>query len=73
MPDYTPNYNLEQPFQEEYYNVDVQNQNMEKIDAALAKKAELGADGKIIARLSPTYVRLKRYSQTPENREARRP
>ena len=47
MPDYTPNYNLEQPFQEEYYNVDVQNQNMEKIDAALAKKAELGADGKI--------------------------
>ena len=35
MPNYTPNYNLEQPFQEEYYNVDVQNQNMEKIDAAL--------------------------------------
>ena len=47
MPDYTPNYNLEQPFPEEYYNLDVQNQNMEMSDAARAKKAELGADGKI--------------------------
>ncbi|MGL4569307.1 MAG: hypothetical protein ACRCU6_12375, partial [Fusobacteriaceae bacterium] len=32
MPNYTEKLNLEKPLQTEFYNVDVQNQNMEKID-----------------------------------------
>lgn len=31
----TPNYNLEKPHEDEFYNVDVPNTNMDKIDAAL--------------------------------------
>jgi len=36
MAEFTTNYNLEKPAQNEFYNVEVQNQNMDKIDAALA-------------------------------------
>ena len=35
MTTYTENYNLEMPDQNEFYNVDVQNQNMQKIDTAI--------------------------------------
>ncbi|WMI81608.1 hypothetical protein [Anaerotignum sp. MB30-C6] len=47
MAEFTNNYNLEKPAQNEFYNVDVQNQNMDKIDAALAtagKNPQLEAD-----------------------------
>lgn len=36
MAEFTTNYNLEKPAQNEFYNVDVQNQNMDKIDTAIA-------------------------------------
>lgn len=36
MTTYTENYNLEMPDQNDFYNIDVQNQNMQKIDTALA-------------------------------------
>ncbi len=36
MADFTANYNLEKPAQSDFYNVEVQNKNMDKIDAALA-------------------------------------
>lgn len=36
MATYTENYNLEMPDQNDFYNIDVQNQNMQKIDTALA-------------------------------------
>jgi hypothetical protein len=36
----TPNYNLEKPAQTDFYDVDVQNANMDKIDEALADKVD---------------------------------
>jgi len=54
MAQYTSNYDLMKPAQEDFYNVDDQNRNMDKIDAALKahddtldKKADLGDDGKV--------------------------
>lgn len=44
MPNYTTNYNLEKPLQEEFYNVDVQNANMDKIDTVLNENAEAAND-----------------------------
>lgn len=41
MPNYTPNLNLKKPLQEEFYNVDVFNENADKIDAEMAKKANI--------------------------------
>ena len=35
MAEYTTNYDLVKPAQEDFYNVDDQNRNMDKIDAAL--------------------------------------
>lgn len=35
MANYTTNYNLEMPEQNDFYNVDVQNENMKKIDQAI--------------------------------------
>ena len=36
MADFTASYNLEKPAQSDFYNVEVQNRNMDKIDVALA-------------------------------------
>lgn len=35
MPNFTPNYNLEKPLGSEFYSVEVQNSNMDKLDATL--------------------------------------
>ncbi|MCX7614755.1 MAG: hypothetical protein N2Z65_03260 [Clostridiales bacterium] len=40
MPDSTTNYNLKKPLNTEYYDVDIQNDNMDLIDAALAPIAD---------------------------------
>ena len=40
MATYTENYNLEKPAQSDLYNIDVFNENADKIDAALGDKAE---------------------------------
>lgn len=54
MPEYTQNYELKKPLQNEFYNVDDQNSNMDKIDLQLKKqeqmlnkKADLDENGKI--------------------------
>ena len=54
MAEYTKNYDLIKPAQEDFYDVDDQNRNMDKIDAALKAhdealggKADLGEDGKV--------------------------
>lgn len=36
MPNYTPNYNLEKPTEDEFYDVGVQNGNMDKLDETIA-------------------------------------
>lgn len=43
---YTENYNLEMPDQNDFYNIDVQNQNMQKIDTALAEVFTNVSNGK---------------------------
>ncbi len=40
MPDKTPYYGLEKPLASEYYDVAVQNGNMDKLDAALHRLAQ---------------------------------
>lgn len=53
----TPNYKLEKPEITDYYDVNVQNRNWEKIDSELKniddKKADLGDDGKILSEQLP--------------------
>ena len=68
MPNYTQNYNLEKPTEDEFYDVGVQNGNMEKLDTALHNKinntekgqangvATLGSDGKLPAAQKPAYT-----------------
>lgn len=41
----TPNFNLEKPSEDEFYDVGVQNSNMDKIDTALKTLADEVADG----------------------------
>lgn len=45
MPNYTTNYNLEKPLGTENYDVEVQNRNMDAIDAELAKKEDAANKG----------------------------
>ena len=53
MPNYTKNYNLEKPLQEEFYNVDIFNANADIIDAELKKRASLDESGKVITEELP--------------------
>lgn len=46
MTTYTENYNLGMPDQNDFYNIDVQNQNMQKIDTALAEVFTNVSNGK---------------------------
>ena len=55
MPESTPNYNLAKPSLTDAYDVGVQNSNMDKIDAALADKADL-IDGRIDTGQMPINV-----------------
>ena len=55
MPESTPNYNLAKPSLTDAYDVGVQNINMDKIDAALADKADL-IDGRIDTGQMPINV-----------------
>ena len=47
MADKTKNYGLTKPSPEEFYDVQVQNDNMEIIDTELKNRATLGEDGKV--------------------------
>ena len=67
MPNETANYNLTKPLASEFYDVEVQNGNMDKIDTAMKanadaiqdlqegqeNKAELGEDGKLLPEQMP--------------------
>lgn len=43
----TTHYGLEKPDESDYYNINVQNGNMDKIDAALHRKPDLDESGKV--------------------------
>lgn len=53
MPNYTTNYNLKKPLQEEFYNVDDFNGNADIIDEELKKRATLNENGKVIVEQLP--------------------
>lgn len=53
MPNKTAYYDLTKPLASEFYDVEVQNENMDKIDAQLKNRAELGEDGKILPEQMP--------------------
>ncbi|MFJ7916715.1 MULTISPECIES: hypothetical protein [unclassified Lysinibacillus] len=58
MPKSTPNYNLEKPNQDDFYNVDVQNKNMDKIDTTLKVLDNKIADGVTHEDLNAIDVKL---------------
>ena len=67
MAQFTPNYDLVKPAQEDFYNVDDQNRNTDEIDTALkahddslAGKADLGEDGKVKPEQLTPQKRLKK-------------
>ena len=47
MPNYTSNYRLKKPLQDEFYNIDDHNGNMDIIDEELKKRATLDENGKV--------------------------
>lgn len=55
MADFTKNYNLEKPAQTDFYNVEVQNSNMEKIDNAIAAA---GANPEMEQQVSDIHSRV---------------
>ena len=53
----TANYGLKKPGAEDFYNIEDFNWNADVIDAELAKRAELGEDGKVPAAQLPIFIR----------------
>ena len=53
MANKTTNYNLTKPLPEEFYDINVHNDNMDIIDAELKKRVSLNDDGKIPAEQLP--------------------
>ena len=66
MPNYTTNYNLKKPLQEEFYNIDDHNGNMDIIDAELKKRASLDENGKVL----PDQLPSMNYVPTSEKGKA---
>lgn len=64
MPNYTENYKLKKPLQEEFYNIDDHNGNMDIIDAELKKRATLDDEGKINTDQLPEFSSAKTYTVT---------
>lgn len=54
MANSTTNYGLTKPLAEEFYDIGVQNGNMDIIDRVLKEKADIGEDGKISSDLLPS-------------------
>lgn len=54
MANKTTNYGLTKPLPEEFYDINVHNQNMDKIDEELKKRPELNEDGKIPSEQLPS-------------------
>lgn len=62
----TPKYGLNKPAQEDFYNVDVQNENMDKIEAALTEKVDNEA-GKGLSQNDYTTADKNKVNNLPEN------
>jgi hypothetical protein len=65
MPNYTKNYNLKKPLQDEFYNIDDHNGNMDIVDNELKKRAELDpATGKVYKHQMPDISSVRTYHVT---------
>lgn len=69
MPNLTTNYKLKKPLQEEFYDVEVQNANMDIIDSELKKRATLGANGKVLEEQLPNITTIPVTSEVPSDAE----
>ena len=66
MPNLTKNYGLKKPLSEEFYDVNVQNDNMDIIDAELNKRATL-VNGKVPEEQLPDTTYIPVTSEVPED------
>ena len=62
----TPNYNLNKPAQTDFYDVDVQNENMDKIDTALSNKVDK-VSGKGLSANDYTTTDKNKVGNLPDN------
>ena len=67
MPNLTENYGLKKPLPEEFYDVGVQNANMDIIDKELKKRATLGEDGKVPEEQLPDTTYIPVTSEVPSD------
>lgn len=67
MSNTTENYKLKKPLPEEFYDVNVQNENMDIIDAELKKRATLGEDGKVSEEQLPDTTFIPVTSEIPSD------
>lgn len=65
----TANYGLKKPSAEDFYNIEDFNWNADVIDAELAKRAELGEDGRVPAAQLRPWILTRRAAP----RRCRRP
>lgn len=62
----TPNYNLNKPAQTDFYDVELQNENMDKIDAALSNKVDK-VNGKGLSANDYTTTDKNKVGNLPDN------
>ena len=67
MANKTANYGLTKPLPEEFYDVGVQNANMDIIDTELKKRAILGEDGKVPEEQLPDTTNIPVTSEIPSD------
>lgn len=67
MPNKTTNYGLTKPLSEEFYDINVQNENMEIIDRELKKRVILGEDGKVPEEQLPDITNIPVTSGVPDD------
>lgn len=67
MPNVTENYGLKKPLSEEFYDVNIQNENMDIIDAELKKRATLDESGKVPEEQLPDTTFIPVTSEIPSN------
>ena len=67
MPNKTSNFNLTKPLPEEFYNIQVHNDNMDIIDRELKNRATLNEKGKVPKEQLPDTTYIPVTSEVPEN------
>lgn len=67
MPNKTTNYGLTKPLPSEFYDIQVQNENMDIIDRELKKRASLNEQGKVPEEQLPDITNIPVTSEVPND------